>query len=107
MSSGRSITYLESKILAPLSSAEQNYLADFTGRRFSRREAKRVWDKVLDHKWILSEHLGRDVGFRVAANDFLENFYRPETFKGNRSKRQRIPLRVFSQYDYFAGISEE
>ena len=29
--------------------------------------------KILQHKWLLSEKLGRDVGLRVACIDFLEN----------------------------------
>lgn len=40
-------------------------------------EAKKIWKKIEDHKWYLSERLGRDVGNRVAAVDYLENFYQP------------------------------
>jgi transitional endoplasmic reticulum ATPase len=32
-----------------------------------------VWPKILQHKWLLSEKVGRDVGFRTACIDFLEN----------------------------------
>jgi hypothetical protein len=31
------------------------------------------WQKILQHKWLMSEKLGRDVGFRTACIDFLEN----------------------------------
>lgn len=32
-----------------------------------------LWAKILRHKWLLSEKVGRDVGFRTACTDFLEN----------------------------------
>jgi len=32
-----------------------------------------LWPKVLNHKWLLSEKLSRDVGLRTACIDFLEN----------------------------------
>ena len=35
------------------------------------------WDAIQDHKWFLSERLGRDVGSKVAALDYFENV-RPE-----------------------------
>lgn len=58
-------------------SDEQVLLREFTGKSFSRAEAARVWAKVLNHKWNMSRDLKRDVGFRVAAIDFVENFYAP------------------------------
>jgi hypothetical protein len=35
--------------------------------------ASDIWSKILKHKWILSEELGRDVGLRTSCIDFLEN----------------------------------
>jgi transitional endoplasmic reticulum ATPase len=32
-----------------------------------------LWQKILQHKWLMSEKLGRDVGLRTACIDFLEN----------------------------------
>ena len=32
-----------------------------------------AWLKILEHKWYLSEKLGRDVGVKVACLDFIEN----------------------------------
>ena len=37
---------------------------------------KSAWKKIQDHKWYLSERLGRDVGFFVAASDYFLNFYK-------------------------------
>lgn len=47
---------------------------DASGIRFDDAIAADLWQKVMDHKWILSEKLGRDVGFRAACIDFLDNF---------------------------------
>jgi SpoVK/Ycf46/Vps4 family AAA+-type ATPase len=32
-----------------------------------------LWPKILQHKWLMSEKLGRDVGLRTACIDFLEH----------------------------------
>src|SRR5262249_35093382 len=54
---------------------ERRMIQDFTGVRLSSHEARAAWRRVLEHKWYISERLGRDVGFRVAAVDFFENIY--------------------------------
>lgn len=56
----------------------QIFLQEFTGNSFSRTDAEDIWSKVIDHKWTVSENLKRDVGLRVAAVDFVENFYAPQ-----------------------------
>ena len=58
-------------------SDEQVILQEFTGKHFSRDEAQRLLGKILNHKWNMSETLNRDVGLKVAAIDFMENFYQP------------------------------
>lgn len=50
-------------------------LGRLAGVALSRREARRAWPHVLEHKWLLSERLGRDVGLRVAAVDYFENIH--------------------------------
>jgi hypothetical protein len=52
---------------------ERELLRQAVGRQLSTREARAVWPEVLEHKWLLSEKLGRDVGLRVAAVDYFEN----------------------------------
>jgi hypothetical protein len=59
-------------------SDEQFLLEEFTGKKFSRNEAESAWANVLNHKWNMSEKLGRDVGFRVATIDYIENIYEPK-----------------------------
>lgn len=49
----------------------------YTGNDISETDAKRLWQKISDHKWYVSETLQRDVGFHVAAIDYVENFYEP------------------------------
>lgn len=66
------------QILAPRPSLEQNLLRIYTGDSLSEAEARRLWARVADHKWFVSEQLSRDVGFHVAAIDYVENFYRTE-----------------------------
>ncbi len=46
---------------------------ELSGARFEADSASELWAKILQHKWLLSEKLGRDVGFRIACIDFLEN----------------------------------
>jgi len=43
------------------------------GTKLETETAAELWPKILQHKWLLSEKLGRDVGLRVACIDFLEN----------------------------------
>jgi len=57
--------------------AAQGMVEAMTGIVLPRRQAKVVLERIPDHKWLLSEQLGRDVGLRVAAVDLIENFYEP------------------------------
>lgn len=46
---------------------------ELSGAKFEPDIAADLWSKILQHKWLLSEKVGRDVGFRIACIDFLEN----------------------------------
>jgi SpoVK/Ycf46/Vps4 family AAA+-type ATPase len=46
---------------------------EMAGTKFEPETASDLLQKILQHKWLLSEKLGRDVGFRTACIDFLEN----------------------------------
>ncbi len=46
---------------------------ELTGEKYTEDLATDLWRKILDHKWLLSEKLGRDVGLRIACIDYLEN----------------------------------
>lgn len=60
---------------------EQRTLKELVGANYSREEAKYIWGRVIDHKWYVGERLRRDVGLRVAAIDYVENFYNPAIFR--------------------------
>ncbi len=61
---------------------QRSALQVYTGKRISASEADRLLQKIADHKWYVSESVGRDVGFHVAAIDFVENIYQPTARKG-------------------------
>lgn len=46
---------------------------EMSGAKFEPEIAADLWLKIEQHKWLLSERLSRDVGFRTACIDFLEN----------------------------------
>lgn len=46
---------------------------EHSGHKVEPDIASELWEKVLQHKWFLSERLGRDVGLKVACVDFIEN----------------------------------
>ncbi|MGA3113889.1 MAG: AAA family ATPase [Syntrophobacteraceae bacterium] len=46
---------------------------EMSGVKFEPEIAADLWAKIDQHKWLLSEKLGRDVGLRTACVDFLEN----------------------------------
>ncbi len=66
---------------AELSAAKQEKPATFysdliftlAGIRYTEMEAKLVWVNLLAHKWEMSRRMGRNVGIRVAALDYLSN----------------------------------
>ncbi|MDO9512996.1 MAG: GGDEF domain-containing protein [Elusimicrobiota bacterium] len=47
-----------------------------TGLRTEEEEARVLWSAILDHKYLMSEKLARNVGFRVAALDYFLNIDR-------------------------------
>ncbi len=46
---------------------------EMSGAKFEPEIAADLLAKIEQHKWLLSEKLSRDVGFRTACVDFLEN----------------------------------
>lgn len=50
-----------------------NRIFEMSGAKFEPAIASNLWSKIMDHKWLLSEKVGRDVGVRTACIDFLEN----------------------------------
>jgi hypothetical protein len=61
---------------------QKRALRKLAGVKLSSAYAQDVWPQVIEHKWYLSERLGRDVGLRVAAVDYFENIYPPVSHRG-------------------------
>ncbi len=51
-----------------------NKIFSASGIRLEDDAAASLWHKIMDHKWILSEKLAREVGFQAACIDYLDNF---------------------------------
>ena len=71
------LDYVIEATLAGGAAEEQKVLRELAGVRLSAAEARAEWKRVLEHKWFVSERLGRDVGLRVAALDYFENVRLP------------------------------
>ncbi len=52
---------------------QRRVLKRLSGLKLSAAEARTVWPRILEHRSILSDRLGRDVGLRVAVIDYFEN----------------------------------
>jgi transitional endoplasmic reticulum ATPase len=62
-------------------------ILEMSGAAFEPDIAAGLWSKILDHKWLLSEKVGRDMGLRTACIDFLENMEQaPDEYKTYKRK---------------------
>lgn len=48
-------------------------LLALTHQQVVGESARRLWQEILEHKYFMSEKMGRNVGIRVAALDYLNN----------------------------------
>jgi transitional endoplasmic reticulum ATPase len=62
---------------------------DYSGRKFDPEIAAELWINILQHKWLLSEKLGRDVGIKVACLDYVEN---NDSIRNELQERERDNL---------------
>lgn len=65
--------YIIEKIIKEQASKEQVFFQQMFGEKIEKTEAQNFLERILDHKWYVSERLGRDVGLPVAALDFVAN----------------------------------
>lgn len=79
------LDYTIEKVLRDAPTREQTLLKKYLNEDFTKREAKYLWERIVDHKWYVGERLGRDVGFRTAAVDYVENFYEPVYTKNSKT----------------------
>lgn len=63
------------EIVAKIPSPEDcaSSILEYSGHKFEPEIAQDLWLNILQHKWFLSEKLGRDVGVKVACLDLMEN----------------------------------
>ncbi|MGO9571668.1 MAG: DUF4032 domain-containing protein, partial [Desulfomonilaceae bacterium] len=57
----------------PVPGEYTSWMVDYSGCEFESELAAELWMHILQHKWFLSERLGRDVGIKVACLDYIEN----------------------------------
>ena len=46
---------------------------EVSGHKIAPELSADIWARIQQHKWVLSEKIGRDVGIKVAGLDFIEN----------------------------------
>jgi Domain of unknown function (DUF4032) len=76
---------------------------DMVGRYYPNNLAKAIWNKFIDHKWVMSERAGYEVPVQTAAQDWMENhshdFLKEWTFNQadvpTRIRNEREPRRSF------------
>jgi transitional endoplasmic reticulum ATPase len=73
------------EILSPAECTSR--ILELSGTEFEPDIASDLWSKIMKHKWLLSEKVGRDVGLRTACIDLLENMDQaPEEYTSYRQK---------------------
>ena len=77
------LDYVVNEVTQNTPSFEQKQLKKYVNTEFTKEEAKYIWERVIDHKWYVGERLQRDIGLRVAAVDYVENFYDSSIFRKN------------------------
>lgn len=65
--------YIIEKIISKRASREQVFFQKMFGAKIEKTAAEQFLERILDHKWYVSERLGRDIGLPVAALDFVVN----------------------------------
>jgi hypothetical protein len=79
--------------LANYAESERQAIKRLTGMKLPSSEARAAWPRILEHKWYISERLGRDTGVRVAAIDYFENIYvAPRVYRRNDSLPPRLRM---------------
>jgi len=85
------LDYVIDRALGESACEEQKVIRELAGVRLNSAEARAEWPRVLEHKWFVSERLGRDVGLRVAALDYFENVRLP---RHTRTSHKPITARL-------------
>ena len=88
------LDYVVERTLREQPCEEQRLLKELAGVRLTPAEARAEWPRVLEHKWLVSERLGRDAGLRVAAIDYFENVRMPRYARTTHKPHAAWPRRA-------------
>lgn len=88
------LDYVIERVTQPQLTDVQRTLNELAGVNLSAPEAREALPHVSEHKWYLSERLGRDVGWRVAAADYFENVRARRTAAPFHRNRDAAPPRL-------------
>jgi uncharacterized protein DUF4032 len=86
------LDYAIEKLVNEFGRREQKKIRELAGVKLKAAEAPEVWTRILEHKWYISERLGRDTGLRVAAIDYFDNVHR--TADKFRRAQNSLPPRL-------------
>lgn len=75
------------------------------GRYFENKLAEAIWNKFIDHKWVLAERAGHDIDLKVAAEDWFKN-YGHDFLKDWTFRRAEIPSRIRSSHEFSRSFLE-
>lgn len=79
---------VQNEVLSPDEYASRIF--EITNHKIVPEIAQDLWSKILQHKWVLSERIGRDVGIKVACIDFIENIFIVENTLHDTQKIQQL-----------------
>ena len=88
------LDYVVEEVVRNNPSPEQMFLKKYLNKEYEKKEAAYLWERIVDHKWYVGERLKRDVGFHVAAVDYIENFYEPNSVFKNKNNRSGILRKI-------------
>ena len=89
------LDHITERVTQPQLTDVQRTLNSLAGVNLSAPEARELLPRLREHKWYLSERLGRDVGWRVAAVDYFENIHTPRPApRPTRARRVTLPPRL-------------
>ena len=76
----------------PASEVCASKIFEASGAKFDEDVAADLWQKIMRHKWVLSEKLSRDVGFKIACNDFLDNIGTDEELATHNQEKLLVQM---------------
>ena len=88
------LSYIIEKVTQPQTTDARRTLKKLAGVKLSATEARTLFPRIQEHKWYISERLGRDVGWRVAAVDYFENIRPPRAASSFRAVPESLPPRL-------------